>query len=299
MKRTELLIFLFLSTLNLGVAQDRIPVLSKLLKDTQSDYVFVIAHRGDWRNAPENSVSSIKKAVDIGVDMVEIDIQRTKDGIFILMHDDTIDRTTDGNGKVSEFTFEQLKQFRLKNHDGTLSDERIPALKDALLTCKDKIMVNIDKGGDHLDLILPLIEETDTKDHVILKGTGSVSAVKAVAGLTDFIYMPVIHLTGSDDIIRLNSFLTDLHPFAVELIFHTDTIPVEEYARKITESNARVWINSLWASLCGGHDDEKALSDPENNWGWLLKQHATMIQTDRPEELIRYLESKGRRKVDL
>ncbi len=66
------------------------------LKNNRSGYVFVVAHRGDWRNAPENSVSAIKKAADMGADMVEIDIQRTKDSVFILMHDGSIDRMTNG-----------------------------------------------------------------------------------------------------------------------------------------------------------------------------------------------------------
>ncbi len=70
------------------------------LKNNRSGYVFVVAHRGDWRNAPENSVSAIKKAADMGADMVEIDIQRTKDSVFILMHDGSIDRMTNGKSFV-------------------------------------------------------------------------------------------------------------------------------------------------------------------------------------------------------
>lgn len=49
----------------------------------------------------------------------------------------------------------------------------------------------------------------------------------------------------------------------------------------------------MWASLCGGHEDEKALSDPDAHWGWVLDRGATVIQTDRPEELIEYLKKKG------
>ena len=77
------------------------------LQDSRSDYVFVVAHRGDWRHAPENSVAAIKGAADMGVDMVEIDIQRTKDGGFVLMHDESIDRTTEGKGNVADYTVEE------------------------------------------------------------------------------------------------------------------------------------------------------------------------------------------------
>ena len=102
------------------------------LQDSRSDYVFVVAHRGDWRHAPENSVAASKGAADMGVDMVEIDIQRTKDGGFVLMHDESIDRTTEGKGNVADYTVEELKRFRLRRADGSLSDETIPTLEEAL-----------------------------------------------------------------------------------------------------------------------------------------------------------------------
>ena len=73
-----------------------------LYKNPSDQYVMVIAHRADWRNFPENSIEAIRSAIKLGVDMVEIDIRRTKDGHLILMNDETIDRTTNGSGKVSE-----------------------------------------------------------------------------------------------------------------------------------------------------------------------------------------------------
>lgn len=116
------------------------------LQDSRSDYVFVVAHRGDWRHAPENSVAAIKGAADMGVDMVEIDIQRTKDGGFVLMHDGSIDRTTEGKGNVADYTVEELKRFRLRRADGSLSDETIPTLEEALTACKGAVLVNNRQG---------------------------------------------------------------------------------------------------------------------------------------------------------
>ena len=147
------------------------------LQDSRSDYVFVVAHRGDWRHAPENSVAAIKGAADMGVDMVEIDIQRTKDGGFVLMHDG-IDRTTEGKGNVADYTVEELKRFRLRRADGSLSDETIPTLEEALTACKGAVLVNIDKGGDYLSEIAPIIRKTGTEDHVVLKGRGTVEEVE-------------------------------------------------------------------------------------------------------------------------
>ena len=74
----------------------------------------VVSHRGDWRNAPENSIQAIQNCIDMGVNMVEIDIKKTKDNVLILMHDQTLDRTTSGKGKPEDYTLAELKQLRLK-----------------------------------------------------------------------------------------------------------------------------------------------------------------------------------------
>ena len=58
----------------------------------------VVSHRGDWRNAPENSIQAFRNCIDMGVDMVELDLKKTKDGVLVLMHDKKIDRTMNGKG---------------------------------------------------------------------------------------------------------------------------------------------------------------------------------------------------------
>lgn len=279
-------------------AAGRIDTLLSILKSNDPGYVFVVAHRGDWRHAPENSIGAIEKAAAMGVDMVEIDIQKTKDGNFILMHDGNIDRMTDGTGSVGDYTTNELKKFRLRCHDGSLSEERIPTLKEALLACKGKVLVNIDKGGDYLAEIAPIIKETGTEDHVVLKGRNSVEQVKKqLAEYSSIIYMPVADLDSEGAVSYIDSFLSDFRPLALEVIFRTDNFPQLSYVHHIAGSNCRVWINTLWESLCGGHEDEKAMNHPDENWGWVLEQCATIIQTDRPAELIAYLKRKGLRKT--
>lgn len=76
--------------------------------------VIVVAHRGDWRNFPENSLEAIDNAVRMGVDIVELDVKKTKDGELILMHDRALDRTTTGKGLVSEATLDYIRGLKLK-----------------------------------------------------------------------------------------------------------------------------------------------------------------------------------------
>ena len=73
------------------------------------------AHRGASEYYPENTLSSFYAGVDMGADGIENDIQKTKDGILVVFHDDTIDRVTDGTGKVSDYTYQELLSFTVKN----------------------------------------------------------------------------------------------------------------------------------------------------------------------------------------
>ena len=103
------------------------------------------AHRGAHVAAPENSVAAIKWAGLLGYGFIEIDIQITKDGYYVLMHDATIDRTTTGTGRVDSLTLEEIKSYFLINEDGTETDYQVPTLSEALDTAREYgIGINFD-----------------------------------------------------------------------------------------------------------------------------------------------------------
>lgn len=74
----------------------------------------VAAHRACWKQAPENSLAAIRDCIALGVDIVEIDVRQTRDGQFVIIHDSTVDRTTDGRGRVEQFSLADLRQLRLR-----------------------------------------------------------------------------------------------------------------------------------------------------------------------------------------
>lgn len=280
-------------------AQTRADSLLMNLHNSKSKYIFVIAHRADWRNAPENSLQGIEKAIEMKVDMVELDIQPTKDGNFICMHDDTLDRTSTGKGPVKNYTIDELKKMVLRSGNGIKTRQPIPTLKEALMACKDRILVNIDKGGTYIKEILPIIQECGMEKQVIIKGYYPVEKVKAEYGSTKgMLYMPIVNLWNKEAKSSIQAFIKGFKPVAYELCFKEENDPNLSSIDDIVKSGSRVWINTLWDTLCGGHDDENALLEgKDKHWGWILKHNATMIQTDRPQELIHYLEEKGLRNL--
>ena len=92
----------------------------------------ILAHRGCTADAPENSLGAVKAAIDLGIQGSEIDLRTTADGRIILMHDETLDRTTSGQGAVKELNLDEIKKFRLKTKDGQLTGESVPTLDEVL-----------------------------------------------------------------------------------------------------------------------------------------------------------------------
>jgi glycerophosphoryl diester phosphodiesterase len=110
--------------------------------------VMVMAHRGCWEGgAPEVSVAAIRACEAIGPDMIEIDVRQTRDGRLILMHDETVDRMTNGKGAIADMNWADLRRLRLRVGGGgpeaALTRERIPTLEDGLKAAKGKFIVHL------------------------------------------------------------------------------------------------------------------------------------------------------------
>ena len=277
------------------------------LDSADRNYVFVVMHRGDWRNAPENSVDAILGSIEKGADIVELDVAKTKDGEYVLVHDDSIDRISNGKGKVKDLTLDEIRKFRLKGTDGkTITEYKILTLKEAFDLTRGKILVNLDKFSRDPKGITAFVKKHAMEKEVILKGSFSPESLRKKMGTTytsvadgTIFYMPIIAIDTGNALSEFNRWQGEpKRPGAYELCFGSEkSLEVLNILKEGQASGApRIWINTLWDSLCAGHTDERGFEgDRDGSWGWCLDQGATMIQTDRPVELIRYLEEKGRR----
>lgn len=262
-------------------------------KISPSEEILVVSHRADWRNAPENSIQAIQNCINMGVDMIEIDLKRTKDGHLILMHDKTLNRTTTGNGKPEDYTLEEIKSLFLKGGHGQKTRHKVPTFEEVMLLCKGKVMVNVDKGYDYFKEAYAILEKTGTVNQCVMKSDHPYEKVVEENGevLEKMVFMPVVNLNkeGAEKII--DDYISNLKPAAFELVFKDDSPEVLRLIKKVKDSGARIFINTLWPELCGGHDDDRAveLKEPEESWGWVINQGAKLIQTDRPALLLDYL----------
>ncbi len=141
----------------------------------------IIGHRGGASIGPENTLACYQKGVDAGADMIEIDIHLTKDKQIVICHDQTINRTTNGKGKIREMTLEEIRQYRIVDADGQLTDQLIPTMDEVFQMftriraagnpCKLLIEIkrtsNIYQGIE--ELLLQKIERYQAKNWVVVQ----------------------------------------------------------------------------------------------------------------------------------
>lgn len=123
----------------------------------------VIGHRGAAGLEPENTLRSVRRAIELGVDRVEIDVRVSRDGRLVIMHDETVDRTTNGHGYVSELTFDELRSL-----DAGMG-EKIPTLEEILKFTMGKVKLEIElKVPEATEPTIQLVEELNAEKNVIV-----------------------------------------------------------------------------------------------------------------------------------
>ena len=278
---------------------NRAEMIAAQIHNPNSKYVVVACHRGDWRTYPEISIPALESIIRMGADIMELDLKLTKDSVLVLSHDWTIDRCTTGKGRVSDYTLDELKQFRLRRAHGVATDSlHICTLREALECCKDRICVNVDQGYEYYDMVLAITEELGVTDQILIKGKKPVAEVKAKMAEHEhnMMYMPIIDIQKEKGQALFSEYMdTKTVPLAYEVCWKKMAPEVEDCFKKILASGSKLWINTIWGSLCGYLDDDKALDcgDPAKIYDQVIAYGASMIQTDRPEQLIKYLRSKG------
>ncbi|GGF31037.1 glycerophosphodiester phosphodiesterase family protein [Echinicola rosea] len=234
-----------------------------------SDELMIAAHRAAHEDFPENSIEAIHQAIEIGVDIIELDIRVTKDGVPVIMHDQTIDRTTTGSGNIELLDFEAIHSLKLL-HNGKATDQTIPTLKAALFACKDKVMVDMDMKTDQIDAVLQVVAESGTADQLIFFDADWGVLGEIRKKLSGAYLMPRTYKRG-----EIKKAVKKLDPVAI----HIDPSFYDRRTVKLAKKHGvRIWINSLGDRdhALRGHQDVKGSIE------W-VERGANMVQTDLPE----------------
>lgn len=278
-------------------------------KDNKSEYVWVASHRGDWIYAPENSTTALEHAIFFGSDLIETDVRLTKDGKIIMMHDATVDRTTNGKGNIADLTLAEIKELRLRNNFGGLADLKVPTLEEYIELAKDKILLYLDKAGYDLPgheqghmvkELLKVLKANNAIEQSVFVLDWPYSKAKEIFGedLEKVIYVPVIE----DKIPNLSAYVDEyiqkLNPVAFQ--FRMEKLDSETYKQlpKVLKSGSKAFVAATWEKHTANHSDLISIFErPSKGWGWLLEQGFSVLETNYPKDLIYYLKSENRRNI--
>ncbi|KPA81744.1 putative glycerophosphoryl diester phosphodiesterase [Leptomonas pyrrhocoris] len=261
--------------------------------------VRVACHRGDWRNYVENTLEAVESCIQMGADIVEVDVWRTKDGALILMHDETLERCTSGHGKICDHTLAEIRELRMKDGLGNMTEFTVPTAEEVLLLAKDRVVVNLDKADLYLDEAYQLLVKTGMVAQTILKSDIPYDNLCKRYGeelLNKVIFMPIVNVTDATTYEEVEHIFAPHHDL-YEINFEKENVAILQYIRKLAKATGAVlWINTIWPTTCGGHSDDHALRNKEDNWGYVADHiGAGIMQTDRPAMLLEYLKNRGSR----
>ncbi len=145
-----------------------------------------IAHRGASRAAPANTLAAFEKAVELGADGIEFDVHLSADGVPVVIHDFTVDATTDGSGRVAEMKLAQLEELDAGSYfDPAFAGERIPTLEQVLEAVGERLLLNIELKSTSLRdnglerAVIAQVERHGLDDRVILSSFNPLSLRRA------------------------------------------------------------------------------------------------------------------------
>jgi glycerophosphoryl diester phosphodiesterase len=196
--------------------------------------ILKIGHRGANDYEPENTLVSFQKAIAMGADGIELDVHLSSDGHLIVIHDETIDRTTNGKGKVNQLTLQELQSFRINDQ------YEIPTLQEAFDLVDKRCFINIElKNQDTAEQVVQLIEryvsdKNWNQNHFLVSGFDW-NSLQQVRFLNENIRIGVLTETDMDLAISFARFIK------AEALHPDFQLLTNEYTTKIQEKGIRVF----------------------------------------------------------
>ncbi len=239
----------------------------------QTRRVVAISHRGEHLQRPENTIPAFLEAIRVGADFIEVDVRTTADGKLVLSHDDTVDRCTDGTGKVGSMTFDRIEALdggikKSPEYKGT----RIPTFDEVLDLARGKIGIYVDiKSATAQDLVSH-IDGHGMTDHVVMYCGPNLC--KQIQSLN-----PKLAVMPESNTVEHTRMLVDLlHPRVIAFgqgDFKREIIAVSK------EAKAEVYV------------DVMGPTDAPEGWQAAIDAGADGLQSDRPGPLVEFLRAKG------
>lgn len=249
------------------------------IRNDRQGRVLVTAHRGVHDIVPENSIASIRRAIELDIDIVELDIRVTRDGVPVLMHDETVDRTTSTNGVLDEFLLDDLQAMRLLGPDGSQTDEAVPTLADALAAAGGDVAVLIDLKSTDIDAIAPVVASSPYSEAVFFFDSETDVLNRVTTALPSAIVLPIA--ASASEALELIS------EHDLQLIHLREDFASVELSDQIDALDSAGYINAL------GEIDAKTMDGDIAALAKLVGTRPDVVSTDAPVLVQDYLRGQG------
>lgn len=274
-----------------------------LLKSAR-EKILVVAHRGAaGGNIPCNTIAAYEIALRQGADMIEIDLEMTKDGHLVIFHPGMEKRHLSCDTCIPEMTLKQVQNLRYVNYDRTPTQFGVELFDDVLETFKGRCYINVDKFWGHPKEIAEVIRRHGMSEQMLVKSAPSDDVVSVLSALApELAYMPIIR---ADDGTHEKMMASGIRYIGCEILFYSDDAPQvsPSFIERLHRDGKLAWGNAIIYDhkdqIAAGHSDDTAMcGSPNESWGWLVDRGFDMIQTDWTAALISYLKSAGKYKKD-
>ncbi|WP_257669292.1 glycerophosphodiester phosphodiesterase family protein [Parapedobacter tibetensis] len=256
--------------------------LYRFLTYNEKRYPLVSAHRGGpTAKFPENAIETFENSLRQHPVIIECDVRVTKDSVLVLMHDETVDRTTTATGKVHEYDLVALKKLRLKDPDGQVTAYRIPTLDEALRWGAGKVIFTIDvKRGTPYASVVEAIRRNKAEAYSVVITYNADQAATVHRLAPDLMISASIH--SASDLLRLN----DRNIPDNRLMAFVGTSEVNKQVYELLHGHGILCILGTMGNL-----DKQATSRGDTVYTGLVERGADILSTDRPGEAGKALNS--------
>ncbi|HUP57998.1 MAG TPA: glycerophosphodiester phosphodiesterase family protein [Bdellovibrionota bacterium] len=253
-----------------------LPLVALLFACLAQADILVVGHRGTIVHAPENTIPAFQKAIELGADLLEMDVRETRDGELVIMHDATLDRTTDGTGAVASRTLAEIRAFDAGSWFGAeWRGTRVPTFREVLRAIGGRALPDVDhKAGDLAKIRKELLEAglLGTKPVPFFDWSWSISQQARVLDRS-FHSRPDVGLP-----VSLTLLLARVDAPIVSFQWEAFS---PEFVRRIHQHGRKAWVQILGDSAV--LERVKRAADAGVDY----------IQTDRLEIVVPYLRSRG------
>jgi len=268
-------------------------------KFSESD-ILIVAHQGfGGGNIVLNTPNAMSNAINHGAHIVELDVSRSKDGVFFIFHQDLEPRHLGIQEKIDQMTSEKIKELPFINNSCSVSKSHVSTLSEMMRFLKtQEILINVDKCDLNGSELLKELDKFEMDEQIIIKGPCDKDYLDLVAAHNrKYMFIPLVF---NEKDVETALSRTDINTVGFEMIFSdlNQSHIGKEFLSDLKKSGYFLWVNAITLGkefcLSADIDDDLSMLDhPDKGWGALIDMGFNVIQTDWTPMLKNYLMEKG------